>query len=398
VVAVKFGNWVKLGIFAVATCDIPSADSRLKLAHAELGIAAILDFDYSFLKIEAKLSPRSYILSPNCHLMGGFALCYWFDAPLADTSGVGDFVFTLGGYHQAFRVPVGYPNPPRLGISWDLGGGLSISGEVYFAITTKACMADGRLHAAFKAGLLSEWFDAFTNFLIDYRPFHSDMSAGVSVGVGFSIEFWFIHIRISVQIGAELYLWGSPVAGRVHVNFWIVSFDINFGDSDSADGKVSLSECYELVLRDSPGSSFASAKALTTGGSMDRGEQSVAISSSARPKNEAHNFLAEFGLLNHSDEPERGQSDPWTVRAGTFVFVAECKMAITAVTTSDDGAANFQYDSVFSKPMQLINSMTSTLQIQVKNADGSDLNEDWQFERYIQKLPSALGARCKFSA
>ncbi|KAG5659131.1 hypothetical protein KAF25_000333 [Fusarium avenaceum] len=393
VVAVQFGNSVKLGIFAVATCDIPSSNSRLKLAHAELGIAAVLDFDYGFLKIEAQLSPRSYILSPNCHLTGGFALCYWFDAPLADTSRIGDFVFTLGGYHQAFHVPVGYPNPPRLGISWNLGGGLSISGEAYFAITTKACMAGGRLHAAFKAGPLSAWFDAFANFLINYRPFHFDMSAGVSVGVGFSIDFWFIHIRISVQIGAELYLWGPPVAGRVHVDFWIVSFDINFGDSDSTDGKVSLSEFYELVLQDSPGSSFASAKALTAGTSMDREEQSVATLTSSRPKNEAHNFLAESGLLNPNDEPERGQSDPWTVRAGTFVFVAECKMAITAITTSDNGAPILQYDSVFSKPMQLTTSMSSTLQIQVKNADGSDLDEDWQFERYIQKLPSALWAR-----
>lgn len=103
------------------------------------------------------------------------------------------------------------------------------------------------------------------------------MFAGVSVGIGFSIDFWFIHIRISLQIGAELWLWGPPVAGRVHVDFWIVSFDVRSGDSDITDGKVSLSEFYEHILE-----------------------------------------------------------------------------------------------------------------------DGSDLLEDWQFERYIQKLPSSLWARCKF--
>lgn len=176
-----------------------------------------------------------------------------------------------------------------------------------------------------------------------------------------------------------------------------MSFDVNSGDSDSTDGKVSLSEFYEHILEDSPGSSFASAKALTTGGSMDHEEQSVATSSSTRPKNEAHNVLAESGLLNPNDEPERGQSDPWTVRAGTFVFVAECKMAIRAVTTSDNGAPILQCDSVFSKPMQLTTSMIPTLQIQVQNADRSDLNEDWQFEKFMQKLSSALWARCKFS-
>ncbi|KNB01346.1 hypothetical protein FOXG_04614 [Fusarium oxysporum f. sp. lycopersici 4287] len=391
VVAVQFGDSVKLGIFAAAVCDIPSSNSRLKLAHAELGIAAVLDFDYGFLKIEAQLSPRSYILSPNCHLTGGFALCYWFDAPLADRARIGDFVFSLGGYHQAFRVPVGYPNPPRLGISWDLGGGLSISGEAYFAITTKACMAGGRLHAAFKAGPLSAWFDAFANFLINYRPFYFDMSAGVSVGVGFSIDFWFIHIRISVQIGAELYLWGPPVAGRVHVDFWIVAFDINFGDHHPKIDPVSLSEFYELVLQDSPASSFASASALVTGKQQ---QEPIVASTLTRPKNEAHNFLAESGLLNPDDQPERGQEDPWTVRAGAFVFVAECKMAISTVKTSESGTPIFQGSDVFSKPMGLTTPMSSTLQIQVIHEDGIDREEDWQFERYTQMLPSALWAKC----
>ncbi|KAI1030068.1 hypothetical protein LB504_010367 [Fusarium proliferatum] len=390
VVAVQFGDSVKLGIFAAATCDIPSSNARLKLAHAELGIAAVLDFDYGFFKIEAQLSPRSYILSPNCHLTGGFALCYWFDAPLADKARIGDFVFTLGGYHQAFRVPVGYPNPPRLGISWNLGGGLSISGEAYFAITTKACMAGGRLHAAFKAGPLSAWFDAFANFLINYRPFYFDMSAGVSVGVGFSIDFWFIHIRISVQIGAELYLWGPPVAGRVHVDFWIVAFDINFGDHHPKIPPVTLSEFYELVLQDTPASSFASASSLITGKQQ---QEPIAASTLSRPKNEAHNFLAESGLLNPDDQPERGQEDPWTVRAGTFVFVAECKMAISNVTTSDNAAPILQGNDVFSKPMGMTTPMTSTLQIQVIHEDGSNPEEDWQFERYTQMLPSALWER-----
>ncbi|EWG47682.1 hypothetical protein FVEG_07737 [Fusarium verticillioides 7600] len=390
VVAVQFGDSVKLGIFAVATCDIPSTNSQLKLAHAELGIAAVLDFDYGFLKIEAQLSPRSYILSPNCHLTGGFALCYWFDAPLADKARIGDFVFTLGGYHQAFRVPVGYPNPPRLGISWDLGGGLSISGEAYFAITTKACMAGGRLHAAFKAGPLSAWFDAFANFLINYRPFYFDMSAGVSVGVGFSIDFWFIHIRISVQIGAELYLWGPPVAGRVHVDFWIVAFDINFGNHHPKIDPVSLSDFYELVLQDSPASSFASATSLITGKQQ---QEPLAASTSTKPKNEAHNFLAESGLLNPDDQPEKGQNDPWTVRAGTFVFVAECKMAINGVSTNNSWDPILQGNEVFSKPMGMTTPMSSILQIQIVHEDGSNPEEDWQFEKYTQMLPGALWAK-----
>ena len=276
-----------------------------------------------------------------------------------------------------------------------MGGGLTISGEAYFAITTKACMAGGRLHAAFKAGPLSAWFDCFANFLINYRPFHFDMSAGVSVGVGFSIDFWFIHIRISVQIGAELYLWGPPIAGRVHVDFWIVAFDINFGDHITEEERIGLADFYDLVLQETPASSFASAQALLTGQSTKQLSEPVAATSIRRPRNEAHNFLVESGLLNPDDKPERGQDDPWTVRAGSFVFVAECKMAVTAVQTSDTGSPIFQQNDVFSKPMQLTTSMTSVLSIKVTREGGSSGSDYWQFERYTQKLSSALWARCK---
>jgi hypothetical protein len=40
--------------------------------------------------------------------------------------------------------------------------------------------------------------------------------------------------------------------------------------------------------------------------------------------------------------------------------------------------------------MRLTASMTSVLQIEVTHDDGSNPGEDWQFEMYLQKLPSAL--------
>ncbi|PHH66832.1 hypothetical protein CDD81_5964 [Ophiocordyceps australis] len=393
VVVVEFGNSIKLGIFAVAVADIPTLKSSWKLAHVELGIAAVVDFDYGSLKIEAQLSPRSYILDQNCHLTGGFALYYWFDAPHADQSLVGQFVFTLGGYHQAYRVPIGYPTPPRLGISWSLGGGLKISGEAFFAITPKACMAGGRLHASFSAGPLSAWFDAFADFLINYKPFYFNMSAGISVGVGFSIDIWFIHIRISVEIGAQLYLWGPPVAGRVHVDFWIVGFDINFGQSPQQDDAVDLAEFYMLVLQTSTtAASVASAgKALLTQG--ESSDDKAQLSSTTRPKNEAHNFLAQSGLLNPDDKPEREQNEIWTVRAGSFSFVVECKMAINAVKSDAAKDNILTYGDIFSRPMKLQSAMTSTLVIQVKQDGMTDVDDGWQYDKYLKSVPTGLWAK-----
>jgi len=140
--AVLVAEWdpaVKLGIYAVAVADVPSTDASFKLAHVELGILASIDFGQGVTKFEAQLAPSSFILDPMCHLSGGFALYYWFKDGIQQTKG--DWVFTLGGYHQALSPPPPYcggppqyPNPPRLQISWSLGP-LSITGLAYFAIT-----------------------------------------------------------------------------------------------------------------------------------------------------------------------------------------------------------------------------------------------------------------------
>ena len=185
------------------------------------------------------------------------------------------------------------------------------------------------------------------------------------------------------------------MAGRVHVDFWIVAFDINFGDHITKEERIGLADFYDLVLQDSPASSFVSAQGLLTGKGMKQLAEPIAATSMKKPRNEAHNFLAESGLLNPDDKPERGQDDPWTVRAGSFVFVAKCKMAVTAVQTSDTDSPIFQQNDVFSKPIQLTSSMTSVLSIKVTREGGSSGGDDWQFERYSQKLPSALWAKCK---
>jgi hypothetical protein len=75
VLVVQFGNGnVVIGLFGVATCDVPSMASPVKFAHAELGIICTYYVNSGTFKIEAQLSPRSFVLAPQCHLTGGLAL------------------------------------------------------------------------------------------------------------------------------------------------------------------------------------------------------------------------------------------------------------------------------------------------------------------------------------
>lgn len=83
---------VSLGLFADAVCSIPPAMPRNNCyIYVELGITCRIDIKHGSFSIEGKLSPNSFIFHQSCHLLGGFALYYWFDpSPHA-----GDFVFSV---------------------------------------------------------------------------------------------------------------------------------------------------------------------------------------------------------------------------------------------------------------------------------------------------------------
>ncbi|KAF4332926.1 transcriptional activator srcap [Fusarium beomiforme] len=326
VMVVMFGQSIKLGIYAVALIDIPNPKSPVKFAHVELGIGVTVDFAYGTMKAEGQLSPKSFILDPK-----------------------------LPPHWRAFRIPVGWPNPPRLDISWSLGKNLSISGEAYFAITPKVCMGGGRLHAAFSAGPISAWFDAFANFLINYKPFSFNVNAGVCVGVRFDIDFLFIHTHISVEISADLYLWGPPLAGRVHVDIKVAKFDINFGSSKSSDPAVDMLAFYNLVLQ---------AGSQKTNSVAAREEEETSLVEEAdkdvitQPMNQGHTLLATSGLLNNNASPERSQNADWVVRGGSFAFVVGCKMAAQDALLVDENdktlnSVSNKEDSIYAKPMHL---------------------------------------------
>ncbi|KDN60865.1 hypothetical protein CSUB01_04666 [Colletotrichum sublineola] len=248
--------------------------------------------DYGLLKVKAHLALGSYILAPECHLTGSIALVHWFDGPHADKSRVGDFVFTLGGYQEGMKVPFGWLNQLRVGISWGMSKSLSISGQAYFTVTPKVCMPGVRLYASFSVGPIAEWFDAFSDFLINYKPFHFVGHVRIAMGVSFDINFLFTHTHISVELGADLTLWAPPLAGTVHVDLWVASFSIDFGATQQAAEDIDFYCFYLLVL---PASQRVAAK-LTPNDEMKRPEPRC-------PDSEGHNFVVTSGLVNADEKP-----------------------------------------------------------------------------------------------
>jgi hypothetical protein len=419
VLVVQFGgNSFLIGIFGVATCDVPALEAPVKFAHVELGIVCTFDANSGVFKLEAQLSPRSFILAPSCHLTGGLAIYAWFKDDPQNAIEAGDWVLTIGGYHQAFRAPPQYPRPPRLGISWSLDTSLSVTGEAYFAITPKVCMGGGRLHAALSLGALYAWFDAFLDFLINFEPFYFQLQARIAVGVRFTLDLWLVTVRINAEVSASLDLSGPPFGGVVHVDFWVFGFDVKFGAPPPPPPPVKLDRFWKIVLK----SSGSGPSSLL----MPPGETSAKpLDDKKKPDTADILLTCESGLEPQPGVTEKNKDDSkWYVKGGKFAFLATFQFAITQVSLEEkrvvkrdekeETESRFaqpsidpKYTEVFAKPMQLVHALSSEVEIVVL-APRVNMMEDqsfhitkewkdqkWRIEPVIKPVPTSVWGKCE---
>jgi hypothetical protein len=223
--SVAFGTSFDLSLLGLSTISIPSAAAD-PICYAELALVATFSPEKGVLAVSAQLTPRSYILSPDCHLTGGFAFHTWFRS-IPNEGTAGDFVVTLGGYHPHFNIGY-YPAVPRLGANWRLSDHMNIKGETYFALTPSTVMAGGTLDARWESGDLKAWFTVDANFLLAWKPFHYEADISLTIGASYTTSKFGSTSTITVQVGVSLSLWGPPFAGRAYVDLYVISFTILF--------------------------------------------------------------------------------------------------------------------------------------------------------------------------
>jgi hypothetical protein len=224
---VKFGKELEFDLLGISTLSVPN------VAEAQLLLKASFKPDSGFLGVRAQLTPNSYILSGDCHLTGGFAFYSWFkDQPLPGNPTIrgGDFVLTLGGYHPAYEPPAHYPRVPRLGFNWqvDKAGTLQLKGEAYYAMTPHALMAGCHLEATWHKDKLKAWFTAAADFLMSWEPYHYDARLYIDLGASYTFDL-FGSQTITVDLGADLHLWGPEFSGEARIHWLFISFTVNFG-------------------------------------------------------------------------------------------------------------------------------------------------------------------------
>lgn len=228
---VSFGDQFILDLFGISTLVSPplppGSDKPLvpPLAQVRFAIVARFAPAEGILQVEGKILRDSYLFDRACRLSGGFAFYSWFSGPHK-----GDFVLTVGGYHPRFRVPDHYPRVDPLALNWRISKNLSVKGSLYFALTASAIMAGGRLEANWKSGRIKAWFVSYAHFIVSWQPYFYDARMGVSIGASYSFRIFRRTRKISIQVGADLHIWGPKFSGKARVRLRIVSFTVRFGN------------------------------------------------------------------------------------------------------------------------------------------------------------------------
>ena len=242
---VEFGNSLEFNILGLSVLRWPSDVKLEAIAYVELAMKATFGPDSDVIAIQAMLTDNSYIFDKSAELRGGFAFYSWISGEHE-----GDFVLTLGGYHPNFKKPDHYPTVDRLSLNWKLPAyPVTIKGEMYYALTPTAIMAGGKWEVTYDLGFLKAYLVVWADMLIQWAPFHYELSAGIRVGVKASIKVLFVYINFKVEIGAQMKVSGPPFAGEVYVDWSIFSFTIPFGDhSGSKRDKIEWDEFSKSFL------------------------------------------------------------------------------------------------------------------------------------------------------
>ncbi|KAL7931428.1 hypothetical protein V8C35DRAFT_116546 [Trichoderma chlorosporum] len=367
----------EIGLIARATATLPrgsSSDSALILI--DLSVIGRLDLIHGELSVDGLINPTSFILSKDCRPSGGFSIRSWF----SNSPHEGDWVVSFGGYHPLYQVPAHYPRPPRLGISWNLGSNIRVTGNAYAAVTPGALMAGGLLQAVFSAGPFGAHFDAHADFLVNLKPLHYEADMAVFAGVYFEIRVWFIRKKISVDIGASLHLEGPPIHGQVHFDLCVVSFSVSFGSGRKESPKpIELAALMDLVLQPAAGNRIGDTI------------------------NNAHTFTVVSGLLSDGAKKDTAkknspEKESWVVRSDNFLFQVRSAVPVTnaEVDLADSSGPSYSGQKIISRPMQMTNDhngIHSSMNVKVRRVDTGEILPFRVVATIEDKLPANYWGR-----
>jgi hypothetical protein len=222
VVSVEAGDGLQIALLGLARMALPRP--QFPLVSIELGLVARFSSKDGVLWVQAQLTDNSWLLFPEVRLTGGFAFVTWFTGPNR-----GQFVLTMGGFHPRFHR-AGYPEVPRLGLQWRVSSAIAVKGEAYFALTSEAVMAGGRLEVSADFGPAWAHLVLGADGIIYFDPFHFEVEVYAKIKAGVTIDVWIGEITINVSITGRVLVEGPRFHARAKFGVGPVSLTVEFGD------------------------------------------------------------------------------------------------------------------------------------------------------------------------
>lgn len=215
---VKFGYELEINLLGISSLSLPTV-------YAELAFSVQFAPARGIFMAKGQLTGNSYVLFPGLKLTGGFAVGFWFSDDHA-----GDFVVSMGGYHPRYKVPPHFPdNIPRIGIFGKLDQYVTISGELYFALTPQAIMAGLFVSVVYSDSWLYASISLRADFIVLWKPFYYEADIAVDVYVRFTIGKGFLSKDFSFHLSAGIQVWGPEFSGKAFLDAGIKTFKIEFG-------------------------------------------------------------------------------------------------------------------------------------------------------------------------
>ncbi|MFF3763935.1 DUF6603 domain-containing protein [Streptomyces sp. NPDC001922] len=336
---VQIGSDLSISLLGVGGAQLPTKSDK-KIARVEIGIEATLRPQAGELSIGAAFTEKTFLIDPNCKLRGGIGMKFWF----GEHAHAGDFALLLGAIPPGREVSPRYPKQQPAGITWGVGSTVNLTGSAYAAFTPKSLMAGAGLDLTFQSGMLRAWLHARIDASLEWNPFYFDVGVGVRVGVSATIKVWFVKIRISVEVGISMRVWGPAVGGEGTIHLWFISFTIPFG----------------AKRRDKE-------PALGWGG----------FQGMLPPPENMVRTTPVTGYTGEGAPPTRGADKPWLVDNGGFTFTADTRAPVSKLyldRTSTTPVATS--DPVDILPMK-VTDRASELRVWLTYNGGEDSLSDW---------------------
>lgn len=341
VLAVSFGtNGLDINLLGLARMALPRP--QVAIVSIELALVARFSMSEGVFSIRAQLTENSWLLYEEVRLTGGFAFAVWWKGPLA-----GQFVLTIGGYYPGFHRD-GYPEVPRLGLTWQVTSDIVIKGGAYFALTSEALMAGVDVIVSADFGWAWAKIEFGGHAIVYFDPFWFEAYAYARISAGVRIKTFLGTVRFSLSTGATLLVNGPDFGGRATFEVGPASVTVPFGSQNKKRGDVLDWPAFVTKYLEDGASGGARVLSAITGlGTLPRKAGGNPADSADGSRTKPYEVFGEFELTLSSTAP--------IITAGT-----DTAQFIDQRPTRPDGAATSLGLAPMGK-MSLTSNLTLTL-------------------------------------